>query len=66
MNFELYSKVEGMTGSTIKAAAVTAAYFAASKGTDVTNADIIEAIDLEYKKAGNMIGIKDSLYRGIL
>lgn len=66
VNFELYSRVEGMTGSTIKSAAVTAAYFAASKGTDVTNADIIEAIDLEYKKAGNMMGIKESLYTGIL
>ena len=66
VNFELYSRVEGMTGSTIKSAAVTAAYFAASKGTDVTNADIIEAIDLEYKKAGNMMGIKESLYSGIL
>ncbi len=66
VNFDLYSRVDGMTGSTIKSAAVTAAYYAASKGTDVTNADIIEAIDLEYKKAGNMMGIKESLYSSIL
>ncbi|MCR4597293.1 MAG: AAA family ATPase, partial [Lachnospiraceae bacterium] len=54
VNFELYARVDGMTGSSIKAAAVSAAYFAASEGRAVTNADIIEAIDAEYRKAGNM------------
>ena len=66
ISFELYAKVEGMTGSTIKAAAVTAAYYAASRGEAVSNADIIEAIDIEYKKAGNMSGIRESLYSGMI
>ncbi len=66
VNFELYARVDGMTGSSIKAAAVSAAYFAASEGRAVTNADIIEAIDAEYRKAGNMSGIKQSLQSGML
>ena len=66
VNFELYARVDGMTGSSIKAAAVTAAYFAASEDRAVTNADIIEAIDAEYRKAGNMSGIKQSLQSGML
>ncbi len=62
VNFELYSKVDGMTGSTIKAAAITAAYFAAQRGEAVSNNDIIEALDIEYRKAGNMMGVREILY----
>ena len=55
-----------MTGSSIKAAALSAAYLAAADDREVCNNDIIEAIDAEYKKAGNMSGIKQDLQFGML
>jgi len=66
VNFELYARVDGMTGSSIKAAALSAAYLAAADDREVCNNDIIEAIDAEYKKAGNMSGIKQDLQFGML
>lgn len=60
--FEVYSKYE-LTGSSIKAAAIDAAFRAAQRdGREavVTNPDLIDAVDSEYQKLGNL-NIKQKL-----
>ncbi len=59
--FALYAKVAELTGSSIKAAALSAAYQAAAEHRSVTNQDIIKAIDFEYRRSGRT-GISQELY----
>lgn len=59
--FALYAKVAELTGSSIKAAALSAAYQAAAEHRSVTNQDIVEAIDFEYRRSGRT-GISQELY----
>lgn len=54
VNFEVYAKVEDLTGSLIKSAAVSASYYAATEGRKISHADIINAIDEEVKKIGKL------------
>lgn len=59
--FALYAKVAELTGSGIKAAALSAAYLAAAEHRSITNQDIVEAIDFEYRRSGRT-GISQELY----
>ena len=59
--FSLYAKVAELTGSGIKAAALSAAYLAAAEHRSITNQDIVEAIDFEYRRSGRT-GISQELY----
>ena len=54
VDFSVYARLEDMTGSTIKAAALSAAYRAAAKGQPVSHMDIVTAIDEECKKSGRL------------
>lgn len=62
--FENYAKLCELPGSGIKAAALKATYYAASKGAKVTNTDIAIAIDEEYKKLGHISILSDLLAAG--
>ena len=54
VRFADYARVSELSGSSIKNAAIAAAYRAASQGRKISHADICEAIDTEYKKIGHM------------
>ena len=54
VNFDVYARVEDMTGSLIKSAAVSASYYAAAEGRQISHADIVNAIDEEVKKIGKL------------
>ena len=54
VSFPVYARMEDMTGSTIKAAALSAAYRAAAQGKAVSHMDIVTAIDEEFKKSGRL------------
>lgn len=61
VDFSIYAKKAELTGSNIKSAALAAAYKAAAGHKKITNQDIIEAIDFEYRRTGRM-GIGNELY----
>jgi len=52
IHFEIYAKVAEITGSSIKSAALSAAYRAASEKRVITNQDLIEAVDFECRRMG--------------
>ena len=61
IDFTVYAKVAELTGSNIKSAALAAAYRGAAQHRKITNQDLIEAVDFEYRRTGRM-GIGDQLY----
>lgn len=54
VNFEGYARASELSGAEIKAAAIRAAYMAASQNRAVSHFDIATAIDEEYKKTGHI------------
>ena len=61
IDFGVYARKAELTGSNIKSAALSAAYKAAAEHRKISNRDIIEAIDFEYRRSGRM-GISNELY----
>lgn len=64
LNLELFAQKAELTGSNIKSAALTATYRAAAEKRPVSNQDLIEAIDFEYRRTGRM-GIGNELYGAV-
>ena len=64
LNFEIFAKTAELTGSNIKSAALMAAYRAAAENRPVSNQDLIEAIDFEYRRTGR-VGISNELYGAV-
>lgn len=64
IDFAVYAKIAELTGSNIKSAALAAAYRAAAEHRSVSNRDLIEAVDFEYRRTGRM-GISNSLYSAL-
>lgn len=60
IDFGVYARIAELTGSNIKSADL-AAYRAAAEHRKISNRDIIEAIDFEYRRSGRM-GISNELY----
>lgn len=54
VRFSDYAKVTELSGSSIKNAAIAAAYRVASEGRKISHEDICLAIDAEYRKMGHM------------
>ena len=65
VDFRVLAKVENLNGSSIKSAAVSAAYLAAVRGRAVDWDDIIRAVDLEGAKLGTL-GLGNVLREAIL
>ena len=65
IDFTIISKQAELSGSSIKSAALQAAYLAASEKRAVTRMDVVDAIDREYKKNG-ALSIRQELIRGKL
>lgn len=61
VDFEVYARIAQLTGSNIKSAALAAAYQAAAGHRAITNQDIIEAVEFEYRRTGRT-GIANELY----
>lgn len=61
INFEIYAKVAEITGSSIKSAALSAAYRAAAEKRTITNQDLVEAVDYECRRMGRT-GVGNELY----
>jgi len=61
VDFSVYAKAAELTGSNIKSAALAAAYRAASEHRKITNEDLVQAVDFEYRRTGRM-GIGNELY----
>ena len=53
VDFERYARVAVMNGSNIKSAAIHAAYAAAAKNSEITDHDLVQAIDEEYRRLGH-------------
>lgn len=64
IEFAVYAKTAELTGSNIKSAALTAAYRAAAEHRSIRNQDLIDAIELEYRRTGRM-GITSQLYEAL-
>ena len=64
INFEIYAKVAEITGSSIKSAALSAAYRAAAEKRTITNQDLIEAVDYECRRIGRT-GVGNELYEAL-
>ena len=64
VNFDAYARLEDMTGSMIKSAAVSASYYAAARGEPISHFDILDAIDEEVKKTGKL-SVKAKLLSGM-
>jgi ATP-dependent 26S proteasome regulatory subunit len=62
VKFEVYARCADIPGSSIKSAAVAAAYRAASRNSEITHEDLCHAIDEEYKKTGHTSILRDLLY----
>ncbi len=65
IDFTIISRQAELSGSSIKSAALQAAYLAASEKRAVTRMDVVDAIDREYKKNG-ALSIRQELIRGKL
>ncbi len=65
IDFSIISSQAEMSGSSIKSAALQAAYLAAWEKRPVTRLDVVDAIDREYKKNG-ALSIRQELIRGKL
>lgn len=65
IDFTVISRQAELSGSSIKSAALQAAYLAASEKRAVTRMDVVDAIDREYKKNG-ALSIRQELIRGKL
>lgn len=63
IDFTAISKQAELSGSSIKSAALQAAYLAAWEKRPVTRLDVLDAIDREYKKNG-ALSIRQDLIRG--
>lgn len=61
IDFRMYARVAELTGSGIKSAALSAAYRAAAEQRKITNQDLIEAVEFEYRRTGRT-GISQELY----
>lgn len=61
VDFGVFARKAELTGSSIKSAAVAAAYRAAAEHRKVQNQDLVEAVDFEYRRTGRM-GIGNELY----
>ena len=61
VDFGVFARKAELTGSSIKSAAVAAAYRAAAEHRKVRNQDLVEAVDFEYRRTGRM-GIGNELY----
>ncbi|MCC8140627.1 MAG: ATP-binding protein [Lachnospiraceae bacterium] len=61
VDFRVYAKVADLTGSSIKSAALSAAFRAAAEQRRVTNDDLIKAVEMEYRRTGRT-GIGNELY----
>lgn len=61
IDFTVFARKAELTGSSIKSAAVAAAYRAAAGHRKIRNQDMVEAIDFEYRRTGRM-GIGNELY----
>lgn len=61
VDFRIYAKVADLTGSSIKSAALTAAYRAAAEQRSITNDDLVRAVEMEYRRTGRT-GIGNELY----
>ncbi len=61
VDFEILSKALEISGSAIKASAISAAYRAAARGGSITMLDIAEALELECMKNGKMGAKNDVL-----
>ena len=65
VRFGYYAKVGELTGSAIKAAAVSAAYRAARDHRPVSHQDILNAIGDEYKKSGRSLNGIEQEKKGV-
>ena len=65
VDFEVLSKACEISGSSIKSAAIQAAYFAASQNREITMDDIACAVDLECTKVGKL-GMKNEILSAML
>ncbi len=61
IDFGIFARRAELTGSSIKAAALAAAYRAAAEHRRIGNQDLVEAVDFEYRRTGRM-GIGNELY----
>ncbi|SEF38989.1 AAA+-type ATPase, SpoVK/Ycf46/Vps4 family [Butyrivibrio sp. Su6] len=62
VKFEVYARYADMPGSSIKSAALSAAYKAAAGDGVIKHEDLCSAIDEEYKKTGHTSILRELLY----
>ncbi|WP_022774835.1 AAA family ATPase [Butyrivibrio sp. AE2015] len=62
VKFEVYARYADMPGSSIKSAALSAAYKAAAGDGIIKHEDLCSAIDEEYKKTGHTSILRELLY----
>ncbi|MCD8325686.1 MAG: AAA family ATPase [Lachnospiraceae bacterium] len=65
VDFGVFARTAQLTGSGIKSAALSAAYRAAAGHRKVTNEDLIQAVDFEYRRTGRT-GIANELYGAMI